>query len=399
MNVFDELMQDVIEAGPGPNHVIQHNGVHPKGWEPGIAWDGRAGELSTGPLAERPTDWNKLLEVWDLDPKVYEVIEPVQFRAWDAAVGEGRVQRMYYYKAPVITKRFGLTLDVEDMLDEIRHYKSRTIANTTGPMSFVWMIADLQVGKSDGDGTPGTMRRFLQAVEDIKERVKALRKLGREIGTLYVAGVGDCLEGVIGHYAQQLHRVDLNMTQQVRVIRRLLVRALKELCRYFDKVVIVAVPGNHGEAIRIDGKSATDFSDNWDVECFVQAYEIISENPAFSHVSLVVPTGQDLTLTLDISGTIVTFAHGHMFPRAKDGAMLWWAKQAHGLQQAGMSTLLLSGHLHHLKIEQQGAKTFIQAPALDGGSDWFRNMTGQDAPSGTVTLVVGDGKWSDLAIL
>jgi hypothetical protein len=41
----------------------------------------------------------------------------------------------------------------------------------------------------------------------------------------------------------------------------------------------------------------------------------------------------------------------------------------------------------------------MQAPALDGGSTWFENSSGQAAPAGMLTLTVGEGKWDDLKIL
>jgi hypothetical protein len=398
MSLFDEIVQ----AGDGPDEVQGPRGKHPAGWEPGLVMNGNVGTLTTEPMAVKP-NWDKLLEVWDLDPAQYQVLEPVQYRAWDANLGDGNVQRMYYYKASVITRRVG-GLDYDQLVDEVKNWKvGKGPKVTTGPLSFVWLIADLQVGKSDGDGTAGTVARYLQGIADIKARVKELRRAGREIGTLYICGAGDCIENVKGHYAQQLFRADLNLTQQVRVMRRLIVRAVKELAPLFDKVVIACVPGNHGEATRSEGgKSDTDFSDNWDVEVFSAAYDVLQENSAFSHVSFVAPQGQELTLTLDISGTITTIAHGHQFPSPsgrESGATKWWAKQAHGLQQAGESTLLLAGHLHHLFIERNGPKTFIQAPALDGGSDWFRAMTGAAAPPGILTLVVGQGGWRDLCIL
>jgi hypothetical protein len=61
--------------------------------------------------------------------------------------------------------------------------------------------------------------------------------------------------------------------------------------------------------------------------------------------------------------------------------------------------LLLAGHYHHLRIEQSGRKTFVQCPALDGGSQWFSNSSGAEAPAGMLTLTVGEGKWDDLKIM
>jgi hypothetical protein len=69
------------------------------------------------------------------------------------------------------------------------------------------------------------------------------------------------------------------------------------------------------------------------------------------------------------------------------------------MQPIGSATLLCAAHLHHLRIEQSGAKSFCQIPSLDGGSTWWRHRTGQDSPPGMVSLVVGGGAWTDLAVL
>lgn len=396
-----ELFNDLVSQGQSPRPVYKPQGHHPQGWEPGLVMEGESGTLQTGPLTRTPNDWNELLAVWGLDPEKYEVIEPVQYRAWDANIGGGEIKRMFYYRARIQSRLVG-GRDVEEIFETIKHYKARRPDVTSGELAFVWCIADLQIGKGDGDGTPGTVQRFLDGIAAIKKRVADLRQVGRSIGTLYVAGLGDCVENIAGHYATQTFATDLNMTEQVRVIRRLIVRGVFELAPLFDRVVMLAVPGNHGEAVRHKGKAITPAADNWDVECFTAAYEVISQHPDFGHVSLFVPEGNNLDLTVDMAGTIVTLAHGHQFPAGNSkmcGAQRWWADQAHGMQQPGESTLLLSGHLHHFKIERTGFKTYIQAPSLDGGSEWWRNLTGSNTPPGILTLVVGDGNWQDLEIL
>lgn len=396
-----DFYDDLVSQGQSPRPVYRPTGNHPQGWEPGLVMEGESGTLQTGPLTCAPNDWNDLLAVWGLDPQKYEVIEPVQYRAWDANVGDGVIQRMFYYRASVQSRLVG-GRDVDEIFEQIKFYKPRKPAVTSGEKAFVWCIADLQIGKGDGDGTPGTVQRFIDGIASIKARVADLRAIGRSLGSLYVLGLGDCVENVSGHYATQQFTADLNMTEQVRVIRRLIVRAILELAPLFDRVVMVAVPGNHGEAIRHKGKAITNAADNWDVECFTAAYEVISQHPDYGHVSLYVPQGNNLDLTVDIAGTITTLAHGHQFPSGTgkmSGAQRWWADQAHGMQQAGEATLLLAGHLHHFKAERTGYKTFIQAPALDGGSEWWRNLTGSATPPGILTLVVGGGNWHDLEIL
>jgi hypothetical protein len=68
------------------------------------------------------------------------------------------------------------------------------------------------------------------------------------------------------------------------------------------------------------------------------------------------------------------------------------------MQDIGSATLLLGAHLHHLKVDQSGVKSFMQIPALDGGSTWWKHKTGQDSPAGMISMIIGDGGWSDLAV-
>jgi hypothetical protein len=76
MSLSDSL-GDLIDAG-GVSNYSQRQAKAPAGWEPGVAWDGNRGEVTTGPMAGPPADWAKILEVWNLDPTQVEIVEPVQ---------------------------------------------------------------------------------------------------------------------------------------------------------------------------------------------------------------------------------------------------------------------------------------------------------------------------------
>ena len=93
--------------------------------------------------------------------------------------------------------------------------------------------------------------------------------------------------------------------------------------------------------------------------------------------------------------------HGHLFKKGK--AVEWWAKQAHGQQPVGDARILFTGHFHHLIVEGEGAKTHFQCPALEGGSEWFTNRSGQAAHHGMLTVRVGknvaESGWADLEVL
>jgi hypothetical protein len=190
-------------------------------------------------------------------------------------------------------------------------------------------------------------------------------------------------------------RLDLTMSEQLRVYRRLMLYQIQQFAGLTDRIIVPVVPGNHDE-VQKAGKVVRRFDDSWAIEGAVAVADALKLSSQYDHISFVFPGVDELTITLDVAGTPVGFAHGHQFGR---DPMKWWAGQAHGMQDIGSATLLLGAHLHHLRIEQGGAKTFIQIPAMDGGSTWWRHKTGQDAPAAMVSMLIGHGGWTDLAIM
>ena len=106
---LDDDLNALVEPGNISSYRPSVMTRHPSGWEPGVAWDGDSGTLTSQPLDAEPNDWAELLSVWDLDPAVFEVVEPVQYRAWDAPDGEGGLRRLFYYKATIRYRKKKLT--------------------------------------------------------------------------------------------------------------------------------------------------------------------------------------------------------------------------------------------------------------------------------------------------
>jgi predicted phosphodiesterase len=304
---------------------------------------------------------------------------------------------MFYYRASVRRRREDLP-GIEELLAEVKRWKPKKRPEPTGDgLAYVVAYADLQIGKPDGDGTKGTVDRVLTKTDDAAARLKELRKSGRKVDTIYLPQLGDCIEGFNSQGGRLAWRNELTLTEMVRVYRRLLLHVVKTFAPLADRVIVPVVPGNHDEAVRTGDKMSTRYDDSWAIEAASVVADLCRESEALSHVSFVFPGVDELTVTLDVAGTIVGLAHGHQFRSGRGHD--WWAKQGHGMQPIGDATLMLSGHLHHLRIEQDGAKTWLQMPSLDGGSTWWRHRTGADAPAGLVTMLVGNGGWGDLAIM
>ena len=386
MSVSDELRQvaETIEAREG------RRSKHPKGWEPGITWEGDQGTITTRPSTNPEPQWEDELRSWGFDPDLYEVIEPVNFRTWEMWGGHdvGKVQ-LTYYKANIRTRTRGvIKADAEELLQRISRYKKPKREAPDGKHAFVYVIADTQLGK---EGSDETVDRWLGSIGQAEDRVRDLRKLGVDIGEIYILGLGDIVEGCDGWYAMQAFSVEYNRRDQVKASYRLVERTIRGLANLAPKVGVLAVGGNHGEN-RKKGKAFTDFADNDDLLVFEMAYDIVASNQdAFGHVSARFP-GKDLTMAVDIAGTAVGLAHGHQAKRggAKPQAKIeeWWKNQMFGRRPVGDVDLLVTGHYHHLTVIEDGHRTWIQAPALDSGSQWWEETMGRPTHPGVLTFTL-----------
>lgn len=365
------------------------------------------GTVTAPATFERDMKWDEVLKHFYFDPEEFEVVEPVQVRTWDAAIGNGEVRQMWYYKANIIRRRAPEDrIDIEELKAEIAKAEEpipHPVYIERSRDAFVVTLSDWQLGKADGDGTRGIVKRALDGLDCIEDRINDLTLLKRRPHWLYLVGMGDLIEGCDGHYEMQSFQAQLDRREQVKVARRLILAYVKRLSPLFDHVVLACVPGNHGEN-RKNGKAFTTFGDNDDVAVFEQVAEILQENEVYSHVTYAIPN-QDLSITLDVCGTNVTFMHGHQADRAAGSTPSqkvesWWSKQTFGGQPAGGSRLLVSAHFHHFAAKRDGKRTWLQCPSIESESTWFANQTGATSVPGILTFVTGQGiDFSDLEIV
>lgn len=403
------IPRNLIEPKDGyATNVRMPKVQHPKGWEPHVETNGSKATAVVA-LEEPNADRVKIIEGYKLDPTRWRIVDGrLQCRRWDAttpvvenstdcrcdpkqAVFHHEARTLYYYKAELEEVDPAAEAVVSELQAEIRDWKPVKPLPPTGENAYVVNLADTQIGKVDGDGSRGIVRRVLAGIASVVTRAKELRKSGVQLGPLYVFGLGDLVEGCSQNYATQTFTVELTRRQQVTVMRRLIMKALEEWAPLFEQVVVACVGGNHGEH-RMDGRAFTDASDNDDVAIFEQVEDIFSVNPAaFGHMNFRIPH-KELSMTLDVCGTVTCITHGHLGGRGKTASLKahdWWMQQAHGMRAPGDAQLLITAHYHHLALRQEGAKTHLMVPALDGGSEWWTNMSGQHSTPGMVSLVVG----------
>ena len=369
----------------------------PKGWEPSIEYDATGGILTSVPrTAGDEPDHSELLAEFELDPAKWRItgLRRSKWQRWDGEWLES-------FRATFVPTAGTHHVPVDDLLEVIAKWKPEKADSShteprSGGFAYVVVLADTQVGKIDGGGSDQIIENVMTKIDAAVIRLKELKKTGRQIDAIYLPQLGDCIEGFSSQGGKNIWRTDLDLTSQIRVYRRLLLHMVKTFAPHAPRIVVPCVAGNHDEAVRVGNSMATTYTDSFALDAASAVADALADHPDFKHVSFVFPKYDTLTVTLDICGTVVGLAHGH---QCRGKAVEWWKNMAHGQQDIGEATLLLTGHYHHLRIEQSGRKTWIQAPALDGGSTWFENSSGQAAPAGMITMLVGKGWWQDVAVL
>lgn len=366
----------------------------PESWRPRLELDGDGGFfVSSAHKADQLPDAVDLLAEFNLDPNQWAIVN-VRRSRWQKYDGEW-LEAARVTLTPAAKVKQESQLDFDQLLDDVRRWKpAKSAKATTGDLSAVYAIGDTQFGKDAGDGSEGTTRRVLAAIEAAHLRHKELIKTGRPIGTIALPQLGDCIEGSTSQHGKVLGRSDLTITQQVRMGRRLLMAWIKTFAPLTERLIIPVVPGNHDEPHRI---TITDPIDSWQVEIAAAVQDACSENPELAHVEFRYPDRDYSTLAIDLGGVTLGMAHGH---QARD-LPKWWAGQATGRTPVGSADVLLTAHYHHFIAQQVGPRLWIQVPAMDGGSPWFRERKGLESPTGIVSFVLGDGydPRRDLAVL
>ena len=394
---MDKLLQ--TSSNPAPEPKLKKIGAE---WQAGVVWNGDEGTITTTalPLEEAP-NWDSILRLWGLDPTQFRVVEPVLFNVWGNP--DATLNRQWKGKVVQIANDMKKE-DLSELEKEIKKHKPKLKTSFTGQGAMIVVLSDWQIGKADGDGLKGTIERILNGIDKVEVRIKELEKLKRPIGKLMVLWTGDSIEGCVGHYAQQTFSVELDRRDQVKVARRLLRDALMRWSKYFAEVQVLAVGGNHGENRNGSGKSYTSLNDNDDVAIVEQVAEILETNPeAYGHIQFAIPKDR-LSITAEAAGWVLGITHGHSARRGGAGTeqklRRWLEGQSLGRRSVGGADVLVSGHYHHFRVADWGGCVWLQAPAMDGGSDWWQEMSGEKSESGILTFCMyPEIRVTDIAIL
>ena len=376
------------------------NNFYKSGWQPDIEVNEQTGlghitHVGTDPNYR--TKFDEILRDWGFDPKFYEIEGAVRASSWNAQLKGGETTTFFAFKGVVKKKRPGHDKYFQSLFKQAGKKPPITKKFNAGDTAFMWFMSDWQLGKKDF-GVEDTIKRYDQALQDGVNRIKDLRKLGVEIDEIYMVGMGDLTENCTPFFFEsQPHSVSLSLIEQYALARSMIMKTIDTFLPHSPKLVLAGVPGNHGEMTRTSkGQVASSRLDNSDTMHLEICREIMSANPdRYGKVEVNVPDGFHQTLI--IKGKKVSFTHGHMSggsgnPEAK--IENWWKGQIYGWLPPGDAEILVTAHYHHLRMKQQGDRTWFQCPSIDASID-FTARTGLWSHPGVLTFTINDKGWDN----
>lgn len=344
----------------------------PSEWRARQTTIGDEAEIVTGPTKDGQTH-RDLLEQFGYDPTEFEIAGTVN--QWRKQQPDGEWLTSYFFKVQPIEARLDLPA-----LYAASKRKPRTPSKVTADEGRVTVVAlsDVQAGKT---GSRGGTPELIDRLAEKREKLARELKRRRPASTVLAEG-GDAFEG-FENVASQMFTNDLSLAQQMDLVGTEIYEFIKVMSRH-GHVEVGAVTSNHTAWRR--GKDTLGRPQD-DLGLFVHRQVAKVTQAAGMDVSWTVPADYDESVVLDVNGTRLGIVHGNQYRPGK--AIEWWGKQAHGGQPVGAADILLGSHYHHLHIQPTGrnpytgrTKWFIQCPTLDNGSDWFRNMAGEDSDPG-----------------
>lgn len=354
-------------------------------------WTGTQGEMSVVISGEEITK-EAILRKFGHDPEKVSIVGTLEETHWMMA---NEWQHRYKFKT---TRKLDDDLTIDDLPLLYSQIMDRDVSSpreylplpaTTGRATVV-VWADVQTGKT---GSRGGTPELIERVKEKREKVRSY--IGdNPSDEAYFVSVGDEVES-FENTGQQMFTNDLSFPDQLDLELTFELDMITDLSDYFDKVTVAGVSSNHCRWRA--GKNALGApKDDYGIYIKKQLEKALKLSDRFSGVSFVYPETWDETVSVDVLGTKIGLAHGHQVNNP-NGIEAWWTKQVFGAQATAEADILLTGHFHTFRAQPMGRslqsgknRWWLQAPTLDNGSDWFRNLQGSDSDAGLLVFQVDE---------
>lgn len=347
-------------------------------------------------------DWSKVFELFNLDHTQFEVVDDtVRMSTWQQSArnrdGDRDGVQLYSYSARFRRVRTATKVDVTELLRQLRGARKPAPRKTTTGRTRIVLLSDAQVGKVDErGGTPEVLERINHLLGELEAECRLVK-----CDDAVILDPGDLLEG-FENTGSQAFTNDLSLPEQLKVARGILTETILRVSRLHPEGTRVAtVPSNHSAWRK--GKSYLGKpGDDLGLDCHAavsEAFKLAGRDD----VTFSIPAAWDESMALPVRGAVVGMVHGHQVSPGK--LPEWWAKQSHGSGPTAQANILISGHYHSAMLQPSGSldgkdRWWIQAPTLDNGSAWFRNIAGGSSEPGLLTFTIDDaGDWDNLRLL
>lgn len=284
-------------------------------------------------------------------------------------------------------------------LDDLHAYVQRTndswgrltLPTTNEGRTAVAVLADFQLGKVDYRGSAedtlgrveGSLARFRDWVQDSQPE------------EIVLVDAGDLIEGFESTAAEDRTN-DLELTEQVRLGRRIMFLWIDAAAEFGVPVKWMTVPSNHSSVRRGKNNMGTP-RDDYGIEVASQLKDMCEVAPErYGHVEFYVPEKHEESLALTlVGGKTLGLIHGHQV-RNPDGIPKFLEGQAAGETPIGLSDFAVVGHFHHWRSAPWGrGKLYFIAPTSDNGSSWWLNLSGQDSGAAVLGLSFTPDGWDE----
>jgi hypothetical protein len=350
----------------------------PKEFRAGVEFDGVNG-VATTPYAQTPISFEALLIEAGLDPNEYEIVGTPRISKWQQRDGGDYLTSFRF----TFTTKAGNLVDLPLLWSEAKKTR-RSTPKSLGDKVFVIIPADYQVGKNASrGGTPELIARVFESYDRIEQKLKA-GKWSR----IVIVDAGDIVESVSNAASlAQLQSNDLSPMQQTDVAASLMWSLIKMTHKYAP-VTYCTVGSNHCQ-FRYNGQTVGKPGvDDWGIVILQQLRRLSVE--VGLDVTYIIPQPHDESVAFDPFGDnfhVLAVAHGHQ-AKKPNSVQGWLEKQAFGNGPVSSFTTFISGHFHHLRVEELGpshnggSRYWVQASTSDNGSDWYRLTSGSESTTG-----------------
>ena len=348
-----------------------------------VEFDGTEGTATTNGLADG-VDFLDFLEEAGYSADKYEVVGNPRTSRWQRYDGEWLTSYRFHFK---------LKTEVADLPALFASAKKpvKVAKPIPGEKALIVCWSDLQIGKVDHRGG---VEALLARVEGVKAQLMAQVKKEKP-SRVVVFDVGDLIENFSNAAnLQQLRTNDLSIMQQLDLAATILWELLKDLSALVPDITYASVGSNHCQW-RVQKQVVGTPTDDWGVFIGRQLARLAKEKEL--PVRFYEPATHDESLTIDVFGHRIGLIHGHQVNRP-DGIPDFWRKSSFGNSPLSSATILVSGHFHHLRVQELGSdakgrsRFWVQAATLDNGSGWYMRSSGEDSQPGLVTFLVEQGK-------